>query len=131
MLTDREVLSTINMLRAEHLDVRTVTMGINLFDCVGSDFDAFAYDEFAFERKLAVGEPHRFARHRGGNAGGLKENRAWLDYRAPELDSALAFAHAGFGGLLGHALLGEHAHPHLAAALEMPVDGNPGGLKLR
>lgn len=32
MLTDREVLSTINMLRSEHLDVRTVTMGINLFD---------------------------------------------------------------------------------------------------
>ena len=31
MLTDREVLSTINMLRSEHLDVRTVTMGINLF----------------------------------------------------------------------------------------------------
>ena len=30
MLTDREVLSTINMLRSEHLDVRTVTMGINL-----------------------------------------------------------------------------------------------------
>ena len=25
MLTDREVLSTINMLRSEHLDVRTVT----------------------------------------------------------------------------------------------------------
>ena len=43
MLTDREVLSTINMLRSEHLDVRTVTMGINLFDCVSSDFDSFAY----------------------------------------------------------------------------------------
>ena len=43
MLTDREVLSTINMLRAEHLDVRTVTMGINLFDCASTDFDVFAY----------------------------------------------------------------------------------------
>lgn len=43
MLTDREVLSTINMLRSEHLDVRTVTMGINLFDCASSDFDTFAY----------------------------------------------------------------------------------------
>ena len=32
MLTEREVLSTINMLRSEHLDVRTVTLGINLFD---------------------------------------------------------------------------------------------------
>ena len=53
MLTDREVLSTINMLRAEHLDVRTVTMGINLFDCVGSDFDAFAYKVRAKIRKYA------------------------------------------------------------------------------
>ena len=43
MLTDREVLSTINMLRSEHLDVRTVTMGINLFDCASHDFDTFAY----------------------------------------------------------------------------------------
>ena len=43
MLTDREVLSTINMLREEHLDVRTVTMGISLFDCATEDFDRFAY----------------------------------------------------------------------------------------
>ena len=28
MLSEREVLSTINMLRSEHLDVRTVTLGI-------------------------------------------------------------------------------------------------------
>lgn len=43
MLTDREVLSTLNMLRNEHLDVRTVTLGINLFDCATHDFDVFAY----------------------------------------------------------------------------------------
>lgn len=43
MLTDREVLSTINMLRSEHLDVRTVTMGINLFDCASHDFDTFSF----------------------------------------------------------------------------------------
>ena len=43
MLTDREVLSTLNMLRNEHLDVRTVTLGISLFDCASHDFDVFAY----------------------------------------------------------------------------------------
>ena len=43
MLTDREVLSTLNMLRNEHLDVRTVTRGISLFDCASHDFDVFAY----------------------------------------------------------------------------------------
>ncbi len=43
MLTEREVLSTLNMLRNEHLDVRTVTLGISLFDCAGHDFNVFAY----------------------------------------------------------------------------------------
>ena len=43
MLTEREVLSTLNMLRNEHLDVRTVTLGISLFDCACHSFDVFAY----------------------------------------------------------------------------------------
>lgn len=34
MLTDREIISTLEMLQNEHLDVRTVTLGINLLDCV-------------------------------------------------------------------------------------------------
>ncbi len=33
MLTDREIISTLEMLKNEHLDVRTVTLGINLLDC--------------------------------------------------------------------------------------------------
>ncbi|MDJ0665688.1 MAG: PFL family protein [Desulfobacterales bacterium] len=37
MLTRREILSTLEMLQSEHLDVRAVTMGINLMDCVSSD----------------------------------------------------------------------------------------------
>jgi uncharacterized protein (UPF0210 family) len=39
MLTDREILSTLEMLENENLDVRTVTLGINLLDCAGSDLD--------------------------------------------------------------------------------------------
>ena len=37
MLTDREILSTLEMLKNEHLDVRTVTLGISLFDCADQD----------------------------------------------------------------------------------------------
>lgn len=37
MITDREVLSTLEMLRSEHLDVRTVTLGVSLFDCAHQD----------------------------------------------------------------------------------------------
>ena len=36
MLTDREIISTLEMLENENLDVRTVTLGINLMDCAGS-----------------------------------------------------------------------------------------------
>ncbi len=43
MLTDHEVMNTLNMLRNEHLDVRTVTLGVSLFDCASHDFDVFAY----------------------------------------------------------------------------------------
>ena len=41
MLSEREVTSTLNMLRNEHLDVRTVTLGVSLFDCVSHDLDLF------------------------------------------------------------------------------------------
>jgi hypothetical protein len=39
MLTDREIISTLDMLKNEHLDVRTVTLGINLLDCAGFDLN--------------------------------------------------------------------------------------------
>lgn len=41
MLSDREVLSTLDMLRNEHLDVRTVTLGISLLDCASHNEDRF------------------------------------------------------------------------------------------
>ncbi|MFP4168027.1 MAG: PFL family protein [Desulfonatronovibrionaceae bacterium] len=37
MLSEREILSTYEMVKNEHLDVRTVTLGISLFDCVSDD----------------------------------------------------------------------------------------------
>ena len=35
----QEMMETIRMVRAENLDIRTVTMGINLRDCADSDFE--------------------------------------------------------------------------------------------
>ncbi|MBI5685851.1 MAG: PFL family protein [Verrucomicrobia bacterium] len=40
MLRTDEILSTIQMLHAEHLDVRTVTMGVNIQDCASADVEA-------------------------------------------------------------------------------------------
>ncbi len=41
MLTDREIIATLEMLKNENLDVRTVTLGISLFDCASHDADRF------------------------------------------------------------------------------------------
>lgn len=37
MLSENEIISTLEMLKYEHLDLRTVTLGINLADCVCDD----------------------------------------------------------------------------------------------
>ncbi len=37
MLNTTDILETINMIRQEKLDIRTITMGISLFDCVSED----------------------------------------------------------------------------------------------
>ncbi len=37
MLNNKEILETIHMIEDEHLDVRTITMGISLFDCCDPD----------------------------------------------------------------------------------------------
>lgn len=42
MLVTSDILSTVRMLQEENLDVRTVTMGINLNDCAGRDIKAVA-----------------------------------------------------------------------------------------
>lgn len=40
MLNTQDILETINMIQNENLDIRTVTMGISLLDCIDSDADA-------------------------------------------------------------------------------------------
>ena len=40
LINSSEILQTIDMINQQHLDVRTVTMGINLLDCAGSDMRA-------------------------------------------------------------------------------------------
>ena len=39
MLNTKDILETIKMIQDEDLDIRTVTMGISLLDCIDSDID--------------------------------------------------------------------------------------------
>ena len=39
MLETKDILETINMIDNENLDVRTITMGISLLDCIDEDID--------------------------------------------------------------------------------------------
>jgi len=44
MLTDREIIETLEMLKNEHLDVRTVTLGISLINCASHDLDRLQHN---------------------------------------------------------------------------------------
>lgn len=42
MITHKEILSTLDMIDHQHLDIRTITMGISLLDCAHEDVDECA-----------------------------------------------------------------------------------------
>lgn len=57
MFTHREILSVVEMLRNEHLDLRTVTLGINLLDCASDDIGRFTtriYDRITQQAEKLV-----------------------------------------------------------------------------
>ena len=61
MLDTRDILETIQMIREENLDIRTVTMGISLFDCVSDDGNRLCdniYDKITrkAEKLVATGQ---------------------------------------------------------------------------
>ncbi len=60
MINTQDILETINMIREENLDIRTITMGISLWDCVSEDPDRLCtkiYDKITkrAERLVTVG----------------------------------------------------------------------------
>lgn len=57
MLTHSEILSVLEMLRNENLDVRTVTLGLNLLDCASDDIGRFCdkiYDRITTSARKLV-----------------------------------------------------------------------------
>ena len=61
MLNTQDILETINMIREENLDIRTITMGISLYDCISEDADRLCqrvYDKITSraEHLVSTGE---------------------------------------------------------------------------
>ena len=61
MISDKEIFETMGMVSSQHLDVRCITMGISLFDCITDDVDKTAtrvYDKIASYAKdlVSVGD---------------------------------------------------------------------------
>ena len=57
MLNIHDILETIRMIKEEHLDIRTVTMGISLFDCISDDparLEQKIYDKITTSAKNLV-----------------------------------------------------------------------------
>ena len=57
MINTADILETVHMIREENLDVRTVTMGISLYDCVSDDIDRLCgnvYDKIMASAKNLV-----------------------------------------------------------------------------
>lgn len=57
MLNTQDILETVRMIREENLDIRTVTMGISLFDCISDDparLEQKIYDKITTSAKNLV-----------------------------------------------------------------------------
>ncbi len=57
MVNTKDILETINMTREENLDIRTITMGISLYDCVSEDEDRLCekiYDKITTKAEKLV-----------------------------------------------------------------------------
>src|SRR5882762_6342709 len=91
---------------------------------------SFARHKLGAQRELVRSQTHGFHRINTRDAFHLEENAAGLDYGDPMIGSAFAFTHTGFGGLLGHRLIGKYPNPDLATALDETRDGDTAGLNL-
>lgn len=68
MISINEVLETNRMVASEHLDVRTVTMGISLFDCIGGDIETTCknvYEKITSKAGKLVSVANEIARETG------------------------------------------------------------------
>ena len=74
-------------------------------------------------------QTHRLARSRAIDAFHLEQDPSGTHARDPSFGAPFAFAHAGFGRLLGEGLIRKDANPDAAAALDMTRQRDTGGFE--
>ena len=112
MLNTNDILQTIRMIREENLDIRTVTMGISLFDCVSDDGNRLCdniYDKITrkAEKLVATGQDIE------------------KKYGIPIVNKRVSVTPISL--VAGNALIGAAEHPGLACAhidLNVVTDGD-------
>src|SRR6202011_3228837 len=87
-------------------------------------------NDACLDRQLVDRAGQRFTRDLLVGVAQLEQHSAGLDVGHPPLRRTLARTHPGFGGLLGQRTIREDVDPHLAATLDVPVDGDTSGLDL-
>ena len=68
MINNQDILETINMIRQEKLDVRTITMGISLFDCTSDDINRLCdkiYDKITTKAQNLVPAANEIEKYYG------------------------------------------------------------------
>ncbi len=86
-LNTDEIVQTIRMIEQEHLDVRTITLGLSLLDCATGDIDEHNHCEVALHERLAdVENVDVLLGERGG------------DVRGDALGVARKYGYDGFHG---------------------------------
>src|SRR5262245_60766269 len=89
-----------------------------------------ALDKARLDRQLRGGKSERFLGELDRNAVHLEQDAARLHARDPQLDAALARAHAHFERLLGDRHVREHANPDPPRALHVTRERTPRRLDL-
>src|SRR5208282_984077 len=90
----------------------------------------FALHKAGAQRQFVRCQTHGLGRLLQRDPFHLKQDLARTHHRDPVVGRSLAFAHTGFGRLLGHRLIGKQPDPDLAAALDETRHRDPAGFDL-
>ena len=93
MVSTNDILETIKMIQEENLDIRTITMGISLLDCIDSDIDRACGK--VYEKMMRAAENHVYPPlHRPARKNQGKSNKTQPSPRCPSAPFSLVL-HAG------------------------------------